>query len=319
MNPTMHGTSDHGDSRRLASGLSPDLSGQDSGEHPGLHPRTGRSVPGRQTDPSDRRTSDWRSSTSESDTDVPSTGRPMCVSPTLIGSSSRSHQQMQRPEELEQLRSLSIETKRDITGNASRTLMTGLRRPYQRGVTTQGNADDRRETRSTTARHNRWLWAKLLQEEYPSEGYFIPKIAFRDIPKRLMMLLSGADNRRNHSDAVEELQARAREYTRQQLEQMDEWDRAFYQEWTSLVSRNALAFPYPMGEPGEPTGSSKVKLRHSSQRRSVATRDTSPQTRAHMGRDSVGSSPRRQWTSQLGRYEPREQRVLGQDGEGFLT
>ena len=36
---------------------------------------------------------------------------------------------------------------------------------------------------------------------------------------------------------------------REQLEQMDDWDRAFYREWTSLITRNALAFPYPMGDP----------------------------------------------------------------------
>ena len=65
------------------------------------------------------------------------------------------------------------------------------------------------------------------------------------------LLLSGTDNRRNHSDEVEELQSRAREYTRQQLEQMNDWDRAFYREWTSLISRNAIALPYPMGEPIE--------------------------------------------------------------------
>ena len=137
------------------------------------------------------------------------------------------------------------------------------------------------------------------------------------------MLLSGTDNRRNRSEGysenrriiseAEELQARAREYTRRQLEQMDDWDRAFYREWTSLVSRNALAFPYPMGEP---MGSSKVKLRRSWQRRSVATRDISPNARVTPGRDSV-PSPRRQWTSQLGRYDPREQRVHGPQGEGF--
>ena len=38
-----------------------------------------------------------------------------------------------------------------------------------------------------------------------------PDISLRDIPKRLMMLLSGTDNRRNHSDEVEALQSRARE------------------------------------------------------------------------------------------------------------
>ena len=214
---------------------------------------------------------------------------------------------------------------RDTTGNASRTLMTGLRRPGQRGVTPYGNAGDCRETRNPTAHHNRWLWAKLLQEEYPSEGYFMntmrsgigswfrPRSALRDIPKRLMMLLSSTDNRRNHSDEVEELQSRAREYT-QQLEQMDGWDRAFYREWTSLISRNALTSPCPLEES---SGSSKVKLRRSRQRRSVATRDISPQPRVNAGSDSIISSPHRQWTGQLGRYDPREQRALGQYGEGF--
>ena len=111
---------------------------------------------------------------------------------------------------------------------------------------------------------------------------------------------------------TEELQAR-REYTRRQLASMDDWDRAFYQGWTSLISRNALAFPYPMGKPRE---SSKVKLRRSWQRRSVATRDISPNARVTSGGDSV-PSPRRQWTSQFGRYDPREQRVLGEYGEGI--
>ena len=137
--------------------------------------------------------------------------------------------------------------------------MTGLRRPGQRGVTTYGNADGYREMGNQTASHIRWLWAKLLQEEYPAEGYFMdtmgsrtgigswfrPRIALRDIPKRLTMLLSGTDNRRNHSDDAEALQLRARDYTRQQLEKMDEWDRAFYREWTSLISRNALTSVYP--------------------------------------------------------------------------
>ena len=58
------------------------------------------------------------------------------------------------------------------------------------------------------------------------------------------MLLSGTDNRRNHSDEVEALQLRARDDTRRQLEQMDDWDRAFHREWISLVSRNALRSPY---------------------------------------------------------------------------
>ena len=144
-------------------------------------------------------------------------------------------------------------------------------------------------------------------------SWFRPGIALRDIPKRLMMLLSGTDNRRNHSEEVEELQLRARECTRRQLEQMDDWDRAFYREWTCLISRNALASTHPLDEP---SGSSKVKLRRSRQRRSVATRDISPQPRASTGRDSLISTPCRQETSQLGRYDPREQRVLRQYGEG---
>ena len=266
-----------------ASGLSPDQSGT-PGEGSGI---------GRQTDPGDRRTSDWRSSTWGS-----------------------------HPMDLTSTHSSLTAMERHNTGNASRTLMTGLRRP----VTVYGNAGDCREMRNPTAHHNRWLWAKLLQEEYPSEGYFMntmrsgtsswfrPRIALRDIPKRLMMLLSGTDNRRNHSDEVEELQSRAREYMRQQPEQMDDWDRAFYREWTSLISRNAPTSTYPLEEP---SGSSKVKLRRSRQRRSVATRDISPQPRASAGSDSLISSPRRQETSQLGRYDPREQRVLGQYGEGF--
>ena len=50
------------------------------------------------------------------------------------------------------------------------------------------------------------------------------------------MLLSGTDNRRNHSDEVEELQLRAHTSIRdRQLEQMDDWDRA-------LLSR--MDFPY---------------------------------------------------------------------------
>ena len=285
--PTIRRTSDHEDSRRLASGLPPDLSGT-PGESSGL---------GRQTDPGDRRTSDWRSSTWESH---PNMGLASTYSPLT-----------------------AIE--RDTTGNASRTLMTGLRRPGQHGVTAYDSAGHCREMRNPTERHNRWLWAELLQEEYPAEGYFMntmgsgtgtgswfrPRIALRDIPKRLTMLLSGVDNRRNHSDEVEALQSRARDYTRRQLEQMDDWDRAFYREWTSLISRNALTSPYPLEESSE---SSKVKLRRSWQRRSVATRDISSPARANSGEDPMVSSPRRQWTSQLGRYDPREQRVLGQGG-----
>ena len=114
-----------------------------------------------------------------------------------------------------------------------------------------------------TVRSYTWLRAKLLQEEYPSEGYFMntmwerPKIALVEIPTRLMMLLSGTDNRRYRSGRysvspritpyeVEELQLRAREYTRQQVEQMNVWERAFHREWVSLISRNAISFPYPM-------------------------------------------------------------------------
>ena len=55
------------------------------------------------------------------------------------------------------------------------------------------------------------------------------------------MLLSDADNRQTPSGEVEKLQSRAREFTRQQVEQMDDGDRALYREWTSLVSRNAIS------------------------------------------------------------------------------
>ena len=89
--------------------------------------------------------------------------------------------------------------------------------------------DNRRNIWNLAARRGTWLWAKLLQEEYPSEGYFM--------------------NTRTTPRDVEALQLRAHEYMRQQVEQMDDWDRAFYREWTSLITRNALAFPYPMGEP----------------------------------------------------------------------
>ena len=216
----IRGTSDHGDSRRLAAGLPADLSDFPT-EAQGSYPGADRPALGRQTDPGDRRTSHRR--TSGSDVTSPSTGRPMCVSPTLIYSSSGSNQPMQQLEELERFRDLSIETERDHTGNASQTLMTGLRRPDQRSMTTFGVAEDDRVLRNPTAHH--WLWARLIQEEYPSEGYFMntkepgtsswfrPGIALRDIPKRLTMLLSGTDNRRNHSDEVEALQLRARDYT----------------------------------------------------------------------------------------------------------
>ena len=45
---------------------------------------------------------------------------------------------------------------------------------------------------------------------------------------------------------VEALQSRAREYTWQQLEEMDEWERALHREWVSFVSMNVMSFPYPM-------------------------------------------------------------------------
>ena len=222
MDPAIRRTSDHEDSRRLAAGLPANLSGSPRAEGQGSHPGVDSSALGRQTDPGDRRTSNWRSSTCES--------HPMGLALTYGPSTA-----IERP----------------IMGHASPTLMTGLRRPDQRS----GVINDH-TTRNLTAHH--WLWAKLLQEEYPTEGYFMntkgsgtdswfrPRIALRDIPKRLMMLLSGTDNRRNHSDEVKELQSRAREFTRHQFEQMDDWDRAVYREWTSLVSRNALAFPYPL-------------------------------------------------------------------------
>ena len=255
-NPTMHGTSDHGDSRRLASGLPAELSGFPRTEDQGLHPGADHPALGRYTDPGDRRTSNWRSPTWES---------------------------------------------------------------HPVGLAPMGNPIER---------HSRRLWTELLQEEYPAEGYFMNtkrsgtgigswfrlRIALRDIPKRLTMLLSGTDNRRNHSDEVEALQLRACDYTRRQLDQIDDWDRALHREWVSLVSRDALISPYSLEESSE---SSKVKHRRSRQRRSVATRDISPQSRVSAGSDSLISSPRRQWTSQLGRYDPREQRVLGQYRGGF--
>ena len=68
-NPTAYRTSDHEDGRRLASGLSPDISGT---------PEEGSGL-GRQTDPGDQRTSDWRSFNPGSDVASPSTGRHVCV------------------------------------------------------------------------------------------------------------------------------------------------------------------------------------------------------------------------------------------------
>ena len=233
--PTMSGTSDHEDSRRLASGLPTNL----SHIHAAIrrYPSEDTSDLGRQTDPGDRRTSNWRSPTLGSE-EAPSTGKPMCVSPTQICSSLDPHQQMQPNEELER-----FHMERDTAGNASRILMTGLRHPGQRGETTPiiawlrpiipkrlmmllSGTDTRRNIGNPDARYNTWLWAKMLQEEYPSEGYSM--------------------NTRSTPRDVEALQMRAREYTRQQLAQMDDWDRAFYREWTSLITRNALAFPYSM-------------------------------------------------------------------------
>ena len=290
--PTIRRTSDHEDSRRLAAGLPADLSDFPT-EAQGSYPGADRPALGRQTDPGDRRTSNWRSSTWES--------HPMDSASTY---------------------SSSIAIERNPTGNASRILMTGLRRPGQRGVTALESEGGHHE------RHNRRQWAKLLQEEYPAKGYFMnterlgigigswlrPRIALRDIPKRLTMLLSGTDNRRNHSEEVEALQLRAREYTQRQLEQMDDWDKAFHREWTSLISRNALTSTHPLEESSE---SSKVKLRRSWQRQSVATRDISPSSWVGTGSDSLLSSPRTWCTSQLGRYDPREQLVHGHHREGF--
>ena len=44
---------------------------------------------------------------------------------------------------------------------------------------------------------------------------------------------------------MEALQIRARGYARQQVEQMNDWERALHREWVSLISRNATSFPYP--------------------------------------------------------------------------
>ena len=53
-------------------------------------------------------------------------------------------------------------------------------------------------------------------------------------------------NTRATPHEVEALQIRAREYTRQQMDQMDDWERALHRERVSLISRNAISFPYPM-------------------------------------------------------------------------
>ena len=216
--PTIRRTSDHEDSRRLAAGLPADLSDFPI-EAQGSYPGADRHALGRQTDPGDRKTSNWRSSTWG--------GHPMDSASTY---------------------SSSIAIERNPTGNASRILMTGLRRPGQRGVTALEREGGHHE------RHNRRQWAKLLQEEYPTKGYFMntkrsgigigtwlrPRIDLWDIPKRLIMLLSGTDNRRSHSDKVEELQLRAREYTQRQLEQMDDWDKAFHREYSDTLPRGTV-------------------------------------------------------------------------------
>ena len=250
--PTLSRTTEHEDSRRLASGLSADLSSthaEDSGH-------------GRQTDPGDRRTSDWRTPTLGSDA-APSTGRPMSVSPTLIGSSSGPPRQVQG---LERSHFTSREKERDTAGNASRILMTGLQRPGQRGVTMHSGADNRRDNDSSITRKSAWLWAKLLQEEYPSEGYSM--------------------NTRSTPREVEALQARAREYTRRQLEQMDEWERAFYREWTSLISRNALAFLYPMERESEAQTLTATPIRGYIERESEAQALMATPIRGYIERES---------------------------------
>ena len=91
---------------------------------------------------------------------------------------------------------------RDTTGNASRTLMAGLRRPGQRGVTTHGNADDCREMRNRTASHIRWLWAKLLQEEYPAEGYFME---YNGVENRGRFLVQTQDRLKGYSQEADDV------------------------------------------------------------------------------------------------------------------
>ena len=83
VNPLSHGTPDHGDSRRLASGLPANLSDQNPGNHPGFSPRIDHSGLGRQTDPGDRRTSNWRSSTPGNDGHFPIDGKThVCITDT---------------------------------------------------------------------------------------------------------------------------------------------------------------------------------------------------------------------------------------------
>ena len=130
--PTIRRTTDHEDSRRLASGLPPNLSGT-SGEGSGF---------GRQTDPGDRRTSNWRSSTWESH---PNMGLASTYSP-------------------------STATERDATRNASRTLMTGLRRPGQHGVTAYDSAGHCREMRNPIERHSRGYGPNCYRRSTPQRA-----------------------------------------------------------------------------------------------------------------------------------------------------
>ena len=60
VDPAIRRTSDHEDSRRLAAGPPADLSESPRMEAQGSHPGVDSSALGRQTDPGDRRTSDWR-------------------------------------------------------------------------------------------------------------------------------------------------------------------------------------------------------------------------------------------------------------------
>ena len=65
-----------------------------------------------------------------------------------------------------------------------------------------------------------WLRTKLLQEEYPSEGYSM--------------------NTGTTHQEVQTLESRASTYVRTQVETMDKWERTLHREWSSLVSRNLL-------------------------------------------------------------------------------
>ena len=224
---------DHEDNRRLASGLPACLS-RDSRGIREPYPGEDSTHLGRQTDPGDRRTSDWRSSTLGSH-------------PNIGVNNSRIF--------------------RDREGASARSITwLGTVFPKRLMMSLRGT-DDHHSIRSFTSRGYGWQWVKPLQAEYPAKGYFM--------------------NTRWTPRDVEALQERAREYTRQQEEQMDDWDRAFYREWTSLVSRNALAFPYPMVEP---LGEEEVKLRRSWQRRSVATQEALLQAQPRLSTSSTASS-----------------------------